>query len=140
MPFFFILSESIKFVRNGNRLYALSKNKTHYKQCQHPEIPLQRCLSIFMIQRKDFQYSYIFLNFVKNAWVYYNIIKTETMDDGKGKKDVYSKRTTHFFFFKYTKIQNRPFHNTTNWIFRKIKRPRCKANDTYKFIFFTINL
>lgn len=138
MPWFFILSESIKFVRKGNRLYALSPKPTT-NNANHPEIPMHRCLSIFMIQRKDFQYSYLFLHFIKNAWVYYNIIKTETMGDGKGKKDVNSKRTTHFKT-KYTKIQNRPVHNTTNWIFRKIKRPRCKANDTYKLIFFTIKL
>lgn len=35
------------------------------------------------------------------------------MGDGKGKKDVNSKRTTHLKK-KYTKIQNRPVHNTTN--------------------------
>lgn len=89
------------------------KTKPTTNNAKHPEIPLQRCLSIFMIQRKDFQYSYLFLHFVKNARVYYNIIKTETMGDGKGKKDVNSKRTTHFKT-KYTKIQNRPVHNTTN--------------------------
>lgn len=140
MPFFFILSESIKFVRKGNRLYALSKNKTHYKQCQTSWNTTTKMSIDFYDTKERFSIFIYISQFCQKCMSYYNIIKTETMDDGKGKKDVYSKRTTHFFFLKYTKIQNRPFHNTTNWIFRKIKRPRCKANDTYKFIFFTINL
>lgn len=121
MPFFFILSESIKFVRKGNRLYALSKNKTHYKQCQTSWNTTTKMSIDFYDTKERFSIFIYISQFCQKCMSYYNIIKTETMDDGKGKKDVYSKRTTHFFFKNILKYKTDHFITQPTESFEKLK-------------------